>query len=1292
MKKVFILFLFSIALILNASYIESSFSFNSNDITIIKENNYDMLLLKGCGNAFGISEPALPTKTETFILPIGCKADSVIIVDISTITLDGNYNIYPIQKNKPISYKVPDIFNSPNNEIYSSSDPFPVNNAFLGHQGNMGGNALCGINVCPFIYYPALNKLEFISKIKVRIFYSYKGYNSNIHMKEKFSKNILKNLVSNTNDIDKFISKDKKHSSSKASRDSINYFIITTSDFDTVFTRLAEWKTKKGIPTQIVTADYIYSNYSGTDNAEQIRNFIIDAHSTYGSMYFLLAGQSDFENSQEIIPRRDVYYLTSGAGYYIDEDTIISDLYFADLDGTWNADGDGTWGERTDSVDMYADVFVGRAPILTIEHAQTFVNKVLMYEKTPDSSYMKKMMLPAAILWSTYQGDTIGQNIIADMSPAGWEDIKMYERRGELSHNGFLAKYNEGAFLGHLVGHGNESGIYYETDAFFNNTDADTLSNMPYINILNSIGCMCGATDYIAGGDCFGEKLVNNPDGGALAVIFNSRFGWGAPPNFGPSEEIDSLFYHTLFYDSIYTLGALHNISKNGLIPNISWFGTWAWCIYELNLFGDPELDVFTDYPQSLTAAYDDVIPLGNNDYEFNVTDLLTSATINNARICIMNDSSYAVGYTDINGDAAINIDILSSDSLDITITAHNYFPYEDRALVASGNPNRPTILSMPKCISINILTPEIIFRSTDNENDNILYLILYDNNASFSSPDSVITALYASGDTASFIFPSLSDSMTYYYKIRAKDPTGSNYWSLHSGVRSFTTNTGLGSDNCAFYQHNNYQFAFNSFTGTQVQGDSIVLINNMGTGFDSLYSEDFESGAIPAEWTIINPNGDAHTWRIASGAQSDLGGSPPSSETYFVYYSDDDAGSVAAPAIESAMSPAIYVNGINSLTLCFSYTFRNYEGEEFSVDLETFNGSWNNTTLFSTFVSSSNIKNFDISSYMPAESIRVIFNYDDNGNWGWAAGFDNILFGNEYPIYADSGSFTTAPFAYIDLYNIYARTNWGYVYWLQSSINDSIIVKVQYCDSNIWNNIPDVDLPGNSTGFTTIYKNGSIDLTTLNEAVYDTLRLTFCMFTDTLNPDDIPSILEIEIGNLNEHLTGIKETNISAINTDNGILLRWKALDNNMNTNSWIIKRKDNSGNIKSFTTKTNNLMDNEIKAGMKYNYSIFNNEIFIGSISIIANKLFNYSFNLIGSNPGIYLPTIRYSLPVKQFVNISLYDVTGRNIATPISKICNAGIYNFSLSNLSFVSGTYFVIYKTNNFEAIRKFTILK
>ena len=35
--------------------------------------------------------------------------------------------------------------------------------------------------------------------------------------------------------------------------------------------------------------------------------------------------------------------------------------------------------------------------------------------------------------------------------------------------------------------------------------------------------------------------------GGALAVIFNSRYGWGTPPVLGPSEKLDMRFYDFFF-------------------------------------------------------------------------------------------------------------------------------------------------------------------------------------------------------------------------------------------------------------------------------------------------------------------------------------------------------------------------------------------------------------------------------------------------------------------------------------------------------------------------------------------------------------------------------------------------------------------------------------------------------------------------------------------------------------------------------------------------------------------------
>ena len=159
--------------------------------------------------------------------------------------------------------------------------------------------------------------------------------------------------------------------------DSAEYVIITADSFKTAFQELADWKTKKGVPARVVTLDSIYVEYTGTDNAEKVRNFIIEANGTWGTIWVLLGGQCDYEWGQEIVPRRNIWYRTSYVGNYPDEDTIPSDLYFSDLDGNWNADGDGTYGESSDDVDFYSDVFVGRAPVRTVSQVEIFIDKVL---------------------------------------------------------------------------------------------------------------------------------------------------------------------------------------------------------------------------------------------------------------------------------------------------------------------------------------------------------------------------------------------------------------------------------------------------------------------------------------------------------------------------------------------------------------------------------------------------------------------------------------------------------------------------------------------------------------------------------------------------------------------------------------------------------------------------------------------------------------------------------------------------------------------------------------------------
>ncbi|HDI82241.1 MAG TPA: hypothetical protein ENF18_00435, partial [candidate division WOR-3 bacterium] len=125
--------------------------------------------------------------------------------------------------------------------------------------------------------------------------------------------------------------------------------IITDRRFVPVLDKLKTFKNSMGIHTRIVTLDWIYSNFNGVDNPERIRNFLKYAYAYMGVRYALLGG------NEHIVPVRIAY---CGSPYYRGE--IITDLYYADLDGDWNRDGDGNFGEPEDSVDGYPDIAIGR--------------------------------------------------------------------------------------------------------------------------------------------------------------------------------------------------------------------------------------------------------------------------------------------------------------------------------------------------------------------------------------------------------------------------------------------------------------------------------------------------------------------------------------------------------------------------------------------------------------------------------------------------------------------------------------------------------------------------------------------------------------------------------------------------------------------------------------------------------------------------------------------------------------------------------------------------------------------
>jgi hypothetical protein len=116
---------------------------------------------------------------------------------------------------------------------------------------------------------------------------------------------------------------------------SISYVIITSSDLEPVFRRLALHKAFQGVSAEVVSVEYIQSRYSGLecgDLADRIREFITDAYLHWGTEWVLLGGDV------EIVPARGVY---AQVGSLV-EKFLPTDLYYACLDGPW--DGNPEYG------------------------------------------------------------------------------------------------------------------------------------------------------------------------------------------------------------------------------------------------------------------------------------------------------------------------------------------------------------------------------------------------------------------------------------------------------------------------------------------------------------------------------------------------------------------------------------------------------------------------------------------------------------------------------------------------------------------------------------------------------------------------------------------------------------------------------------------------------------------------------------------------------------------------------------------------------------------------------------
>ncbi|MEO0101476.1 MAG: C25 family cysteine peptidase [candidate division WOR-3 bacterium] len=634
------------------------FSFPSDDFIFGEENGYTVILMPGQFSNYEPGKPILPLAIYSFLLPPDAEIKDLTIVSKEVEELEGEYLLHPGQKAAPFSLPRPE-FIPPDEVLYNSLTPYPEKIIEYTKTGVLAGYRIFGIKVYPLQYIPKERKVLLTKELVIRIDYEEKKYEPislTKSQKELFAQEV-EVLVENKDKIPVW------GPPTKDSPEEIDYCIITSSTLKPYFLPFKNWKRKKGLRTEIVRTDSIYANYPGRDNQEKIRNFIRDWWQNKGLKWVLLGGDDI------IIPDRKTRIIAEG-----NIGDIPTDMYYADLQWSWDSNNNNLFGEMTDTVDLFHDLYVGRAPVDNQFNVETFIMKDTIFEKRPDTNYLPSLLLPSEMLFSPYHGRVIN-NLIANLFPNGWRIAKLENP----SSNQTRDSLNRGYEHCHIAAHGSPTSL-----SVLSISQVPTLTNGIKYNIIKGINCDCGSFDSK---DCIAESLVNFRNGGCVAAMLNSRYGFGYPPSLGPSEVLDLEFYKCL-KEGIYQVGVGNCLSKDKCRSLSLGQSVWRWCVYEHTLFGDPELVMYDERPKRIFVSHPSVIETGPQVIRVEVN---SSEPLSGALVCVMNDSVYATGRTNSLGWVDLFVSPPSSGNLYITVTARNHIPYEGTISITSGG-ERPCI------------------------------------------------------------------------------------------------------------------------------------------------------------------------------------------------------------------------------------------------------------------------------------------------------------------------------------------------------------------------------------------------------------------------------------------------------------------------------------------------------------------------------------------------------------------------------------------------------------------------
>ncbi|MEM4713499.1 MAG: C25 family cysteine peptidase [Candidatus Bathyarchaeia archaeon] len=617
MRKQKILLLLTVCLLLVSLNltVTKSFATESNEILltfefptpIITDGSHGVSILMDGLPVYGApSEPILPFRLVKALIPQGKGVKSINVDVGDKVVLDGKFFVDYGKTPLPI---LPDVIadDQPNDAIYNSEDPFPgVLFSDVSVQYFRGCKILM-LKLHPVQYVPKTGEISYFKTMALTITLDETGDISPLFRGLPQDRDLVASFVDNPGEIQTYTQTlDPPRSNLVDPLDSYSYVIITTNALKSSFQPLINSKIAEGLTATIVTVEDIMKepayNWNGVfgdgysqfnDTQAHIRNFIKDAYLNWETEYVLLGGDA---GPTTVIPYRGIYCY--GGDY---TKIIPSDMYYAALDGSWDADRDGYFGETVyrwttpppghttaprngtagEEADFFIEVWIGRAPVTTTAQATRFIEKTLAYEQdvqtNPEAPYLQNALLIGESLDAITQGGN-GQDRVAEIIQY-YTLTRLYARDGTHSATTVRSQLSSGNYL--VVchdGHSSSSSVMS-----CSRTQASGLTNQKYFFVY-TLGCDSAAFEV----DSVAERFITSTTGGAFAYIGNSRYGWYVQGSTDGAGDRYMRQFFLVINDGFKNLGKALALSKMRE-PVLD-----RWTVFELTLLGDPETQLFT--------------------------------------------------------------------------------------------------------------------------------------------------------------------------------------------------------------------------------------------------------------------------------------------------------------------------------------------------------------------------------------------------------------------------------------------------------------------------------------------------------------------------------------------------------------------------------------------------------------------------------------------------------------------------------------------------------------------------